>query len=47
MKARFHILPLRGRWQPEGLTEGCNGRRGHPSVGVARRHLPFQGRTFQ
>ncbi len=44
MRAAIEILPLRGKWQPEGLTEGCQGRRGHPSVGASRRHLPFQGR---
>ncbi len=44
MSGLNQILPLRGRWQPAGLTEGYNRRRGHPSVGASRRHLPFQGR---
>jgi len=34
------ILPCKGRWQPERLTEGCHGRRGHPAVGAPRRRVP-------
>jgi hypothetical protein len=47
MSATTKILPLWGRWQPEGLTEGCNRRRGYPSVAASRRHLPLQGRIEQ
>src|SRR5687768_11417086 len=40
------VLPLRGRWQGEALTEGCPRERLHPSVSLAGFHLPFQGRIW-
>jgi hypothetical protein len=41
------ILPLGGRWQPAGLTEGCRRWGGHPSTTPLRVAvpLPLWGRT--
>jgi hypothetical protein len=40
------ILPLRGRWRPEGLTEGYSPLDGVIPLRQALRacHLPLQGR---